>query len=179
MTLVRIGKTIVLQDAYLNYALTDTKGRPLDVRHALHLLRNRQPQLIRRDEPKLAAPRDILYSPAVHSASLAGGGWLGNNWSDSRRNMRACAPHRLGFKCSLAGVDYTRMLRFFWTAVLDGSPQLVIRLPGTTHAEKLKYMMAEPIGLSSDVDGWVPVGDTGTTRTSVLLREIVAAAATR
>lgn len=180
VTLVRIGKTIVVQDAYLNYALTDTKGRPLDVRQALRLLRNRKPQLIRRNEPKLAAPRDILYSPEAYTVSLQGGGWLGNNWSDSRRNMRACAPHRLGVKCSVAGVDYTRMLRFWWNSLLnDVYPQLVTRLPGVTYAEKLKYLMAEPIGLLSDLHGWVPVGDTGTTRTSVLLREIVAAARTR
>jgi hypothetical protein len=179
VTLVRIGRTIVVQDAYLNYALTDTKRRPLDVRQALRLLRNRQPQLIRHNEPKLAAPREILYSPELYTVSLEGGGWLGNNWSDSRRNMRACAPHRLGVKCSLAGVDYTRMLRFYWRPLLnDVYPQVVTRLPGVTYAEKLKYLMAEPIFLS-DVHGWVRVGDTGTTRTSVLLREIVAAAGTR
>jgi hypothetical protein len=179
VTLVRIGKTIVVQDAYLNYALTDTRGRPLDVRQALRLLRDRQPQLVRRDEPKLAAPRDILYGPKAYAASLKGAGWLGNNWPDSRRNMRACGPHPRGFKCSVAAVDYMRMLRFFWSSVLNAYPRLVTRLPGLTSSEKLKYLMAEPIGLSSVVDGWVTVGDAGTTRTSVLLREIVAAARRR
>lgn len=149
VTLVKVGGKVIVQDAYMNQLLVDKKGRPLDVRQALKMLRAGHPRSLR--SAALPTRRDVLYTPSAYLQALVGELWLGNIWPDgNRHNMRSCAPSGPWIKCSII-LDHARALRGWWHGIAFAYPSFMRSLRGNTANEKLVYLMGSPLSLWSPV----------------------------
>jgi hypothetical protein len=146
VTLVRVGKKLVVQDAYLNYSFVDRSGHPLDVREAMRRLRRGRTDLIRHEEPRVVAPRDVLYPPAVYEA------WnrLGEHFpAGPARNLRSCQWTSRGFvACAVPGIKFAR-LGFFMADLAVISPAGYAAMPGATWREKAALWLLKPFALTS------------------------------
>ena len=166
VTLVRAGDKIVVQDAYANYTLTDRRGRLLDIRRVLTLLRHRRADdvvtrggttrkdfLLTTDELARIRKRKVEDWP----------------WGPAS-NLSNCGEIRKGVsRCSVPGVGFGRLRS--WSARNGVMRHLRSdRLP-----PDFLYVMTYPLGLSSDADGWTPPSDARATPTRALLDELLAA----
>jgi hypothetical protein len=175
VTLVRVGHDVLVQDPYVNYVLVGPRKNPLDVRDAIRLAATDRAGSIKRKELPVAASRDVLYDQESYDASVAGLGWLGNNWGGGDpRDMRGCVRRPYGYRCSV-GVSYTRLLKFFWEPFDAATPTLHRVLHGRTPSQRLSSLITWPLGLVGD-DGWIPADAEKRSATGTLLREIVRAA---
>jgi hypothetical protein len=166
VTLVRAGGTIVVQDAYANYTLTDRTGRPLDIRRVLALLRERRADEVVRRGGKTR--KDILLTTdelaRIRKAKTEDWPW------GPASNLPNCGEIRKGVsRCSVAGVGFHRLR--FWLAWNDAMRHL--RSEGLP--PDFLYLLTYPLGLSSDADGWTPPADSRATPTRALLDELLAA----
>jgi hypothetical protein len=168
VTLVRAGGKIIVQDAYANYTLTDRRGRPLDIRRVLALLKDR-----RADDVVMrggTTSKDFLLTTdelaRIRKRKV-------EDWPWGRvSNLSNCGEIRKGVRrCSVPGVSFGRLRSWSdWKGVMrhlrrDGLPP------------KFRYLMTYPLGLSSDADGWTPPTDKRATPTRALLDELLAALA--
>jgi hypothetical protein len=174
VTIVRVARRYVVQDGYFNLSLVDQRNRPLGLIAALNLLRSGRADRIRRLEPRPPMRRDVLYDQTAYERSVAGQWpyWLGNNWRGSDpRNMRSCVHNGRWWKCSVA-VDFARFLAFYWER---GPSQPRPKLRGKTPAQRVLYLMARPLLLLSNKDGWIFPKSEGNTETHRFMRALVAA----
>ena len=168
VTLVRAGGKIIVQDAYANYTLTDRRGRPLDIRRALKLLKARRADAV------------VTRGGTTSKDFLLTTGELAQirkrkveNWPWGRvSNLSNCGEIRKGVtRCSVPGVGFRRLRS--WSSWKDVKRHL--RRDGLP--PEFLYLMTYPLGLSSDADGWTPPADTRTTPTRALKDELLAALA--
>jgi hypothetical protein len=168
VTLVRAGGKIIVQDAYANYTLTDRRGRPLDIRRVLELLKDRRAEdVVRRGG---TTSKDILVTTdelsRIRKRKI-------EDWPWGRvSNLSNCGEIRKGVsRCSVPNVSFGRLRSWsHWNNVTrhlrrDGLPPQFL------------YLMTYPLGLSSDADGWTPPTDARATPTRALLDELLAALA--
>jgi hypothetical protein len=168
VTLVRAGDSIIVQDAYANYTLTDLRGNPLDIRAVLALLRDhRAHEVVIRGEP---TRKDYLLTTdeLARKRKSKRGDWPWGN----RANLRNCSEIRRGVsRCSVPGVSVGRLR--LWSVWRDMMERL--RRDGLPPA--FLYLMVYPLGLTSNADGWTTTDDTPATPTRALFHEMLAALA--
>jgi len=166
VTLVRTGGSIIVQDAYANYTLTDRSGNPLDIRNVLALLRDhRADDVVMKGGP---TSKDLLLTTdeLAWKRKRDDGDWPYGPAS----NLRNCGEIRRGVsRCSVPGVSVGRLR--FWSAWNE----MLGRFRSDGHSPAILYMLTYPLGLSSHADGWTTPGDTRPTPTRVLLHELLAA----
>jgi hypothetical protein len=163
VTLVRAGGKIIVQDAYANYTLTDRRGKALDIRRVLALLRDRRAdRIVVRGE---RTSKDFLLTTnelaRIRKRKV-------EDWPWGRpSNLSKCGEIRKGVRrCSVPGVSFARLRSWsHWNGVMrhlrrDGLPPDFL------------YLMTYPLGLTSDADGWTPPTDTRATPTRALLDEM-------
>jgi hypothetical protein len=145
VTLVRINRRLVVQDAYANIGLVDRRRSPLDVRDVLRALRRPGgSSAVRLDEPKRPAARDLIYSRADYAKYADQDHWPGG------RNLLDCRETSRGLiACRATGVGWDRLVDVYMPSLERENPGWLRSLPGRTRTEKWLRLIQRPYAVSS------------------------------
>ena len=167
ITLLRIGDTIAVQDAYFNLTFVTLLGAPMDVRALLDALRQKSFPAAATLQTDFVTRRVLLRrSEPLSNVPLPN--WLGGPKAPS---VEDCA--RIGgqvWECKAVSVSAAdAVLWDRWSDVTEFMARRGL-------SPDLPNLMLFPIGLTSDRDGWKDSASVDGSRTGRLLVQILEAA---